>query len=103
MIESDAGGILLSGEISLHNLMAYREALEKTLATLTPAGQSQGELAVNLSELEIIDSAALSLLVFIVRQTRGTFDTVRFVGCNKNLRDMAAMAELDELLELTTA
>lgn len=93
MIRLDGETLFLSGDVSLVNLMAYRHAIENQIP-------ESAKLVVDLSELTVSGSAVLSLLVFLRRRASGANGEVRFTGCSDVLRNMARVAELEELLGL---
>ncbi|MBL6689074.1 MAG: STAS domain-containing protein [Pseudomonadales bacterium] len=94
MIRLDDDVLHLSGELSLANLMAYRREIENLLPR-------SGSVTVNLTELVVHGSAVLSLLVFLRRRAGATGGAVTFTGCSDVVRQMARVAELEELLGLT--
>lgn len=94
MMRLEDGVLHLSGELSLSNLMEYRQELE----SLLPGSSS---VTVDLTELVVHGSAVLSLLVFLRRRAGASGGSVRFQGCSDVIRQMARVAELEEMLGLT--
>jgi len=86
--------LYLSGELSLANLMEYRQEIENLL----PGASS---VTIDLSELAVHGSAVLSLLVFLRRRANASGGSVSFTGSSEVVRQMARVAELEDLLGLT--
>lgn len=85
--------LYLSGDLSLANLMTYRLDIESKIP-------ESANVTVDLSELTVHGSAVLSLLVFLRRRAAAGSGDVRFTGCSNVLRNMARVAELEDLLGL---
>ena len=83
----------LEGCLSLASLMQFREEAEREI----PAERS---VRIDLSGVEAQGSAALALLVHLVRRARQAGGEVRFLNSPERLRLMAEMAGLSGLLAL---
>lgn len=92
-ITAEENRFTLSGELDLTTLMAYRRELESMLPT-------DRDLEVDLSRLEIKGSAVLALMVFLVRHAHRAGTSLSFTGISENLRAMASLAGLSNLLGL---
>ncbi len=84
---------LLSGKVSLTNIMAVRREFDARLPTACP-------VTVDLSELEVEGSAVLTLLVHIMRSMQQSGGSVRFENPGAGLRKIASLAGVLEILSL---
>jgi anti-anti-sigma factor len=83
----------LSGRLTLSSAMQFREDAAQEI----PADQS---VTGDLSDVEVDGSAALALLVHLVRRSRSAGGDIRFVNASGRLIRMAEMAGLEQLLAL---
>lgn len=95
-IVSNPSGLALSGELDLTSLMVYRAELQSHLPITR-------DIVVDLSALTACGSAVLALLIYLVRQAGQGGCQVKFVGADKSIQEMALLADLESLLQLSVA
>ncbi len=86
--------LFLTGDLDLNNLMTFRHEIEDQVV-------ASSNVTVDLADLTVHGSAILSLLVFLKRRAVTANGSVQITGCSDVVRQMARVAELEELLGLT--
>ena len=94
MMHLEGDVLFLTGDLDLNNLMAFRHEIEVQVT-------SSSNITVDLTDLTVHGSAILSLLVFLKRRAIADTGSVQIRGCSEVVRQMARVAELEELLGLT--
>ncbi len=92
MIAREPGRILLAGPLTQETVRAFYDS------GLQPAGQSA--LEVNLSKVETVDSAAVSLLLSWLREAQRNNLSLNFTGVPDNLLSLARVYGVADMLQL---
>jgi len=89
-LEESDGGLSLTGELVVHELAGLRARLDEIAA-------GSGELTLDVSGLEQVDTAGLQLLVAFLRH-RGSQDPLRLAGLSPALERAAKLTGLEDEL-----
>ncbi len=92
MITREAGHVRLTGPLTLETVKSLYDA------GLQPAGPAA--LEVDLSEVETVDSAAVSLLLTWLREAQRNQVSLSFTHVPENLLSLARMYGVADLLPL---
>ncbi|MFT7305447.1 MAG: anti-anti-sigma factor [Candidatus Azotimanducaceae bacterium] len=92
-VSLESGRLTLEGQIRIESLMSYRRELDAILPEDT-------DLTVDLKSLSVEDSSVLALLVYLVRRIRGAGKQISFEHPSEQLRGMAELAGLVDLIGL---
>ena len=92
MIAPDTGHIAVQGRLTIETVPALFEAGLQHL--------SKGDLRVDFSQVEAVDSAAISMLLGWERAAQRSQRDLRVVGWPDDLLSLARLYGVDELLPL---
>jgi len=90
-IENGQVVVRVSGEVELPNVGALRDAID-TAASKAPDG-----FVIDLSDVQYIDSAGISALVFAYRRICPTGGKLAVVVSDKNVRRIVTITRLETL------
>ena len=97
--ETQNNHFLLSGKLSLDNLMAAREAFDdRRMSSREPSEGKETEVRVDLSQLEVEGFAVLALLVHIQRAVQASGGSVSFNHPSTGLVQLATIGRLVDIL-----
>jgi len=103
VVSSDgAGRWVLTGDLSLTTVSAVWMRREELLRTL-PGEPSAGPLVIDLGGVARTDSAGLALLIGLLREARKRDLRVQFATIPQQLRSLAQVSGVSELLGLEAA
>ncbi|MHB9038104.1 MAG: STAS domain-containing protein [Armatimonadota bacterium] len=91
VIENKQVVVRVSGEVELPNIDALRDAIESA-ASKAPDG-----FVIDLSDVQYIDSAGISALVFAYRRMCSTGGKLAVVISDKNVRRIVTLTRLETL------
>lgn len=93
--QQDDDSYLVNGELNMQSVPALLQEVEPIL------GRGQGEVCFDLQGVSRSDSAGLALLVECLQVARQRQRKVTFRNLPQQLRDIAQVSGLEELLPLT--
>jgi len=95
MIRKEGGRLRVSGPVTLESAMALREESEQYFH-----GSS---LVVDFSDVEQIDSAAVSLMLEWLRNARATGCEIRFTNLGESITSLTDLYGVEDLIPVDAA
>ncbi|MCM2677034.1 STAS domain-containing protein [Alkalicoccobacillus plakortidis] len=86
--------VFLSGEIDTYTAPKLREAL------IPLTEQNGGELIVDLSEVQYIDSTGLGIFVGVLKASDTNGSTLTLIGMSERIKRLFVITGLDEVINI---
>jgi anti-sigma B factor antagonist len=94
--EEGIASLLVSGELDALSCMELRPVLDEL------AEQGHCDVTVDLSQLDLIDSSGIGVLVSLYKRVRANGGGVRFVGVHAQPLTIFKLLRLDRAFELSS-
>lgn len=92
-VSLESGQIKIAGDIDYHTVAEIRAQGEQLIR------QQQGQVVVDMGAVERVNTSALALILSWQRTAKNTGIELDFVNIPSSLTAIAAMSDLDSLLE----
>lgn len=90
-VEKRDGVIYLSGEVDVGNCAEFKEKISEQ------TGEAEGEVVLDFSSLDYIDSAGLGILVGVYKRLAEQGATLKVVNTNSYIKKLFRITKLETL------